>query len=107
MLLDLVLSSPAMQALADYIHSKASQGYQNYACATTCSLLYPAISHIGCTNTELYTDSQGLLFGVYSDTGNHTCEGYPGSWGHEEQVSKASLPSVISLKHCSSLGQCQ
>lgn len=25
----------------------------------------------------------GLKFGVYSDTGNATCEGYPGSWGHE------------------------
>jgi len=24
-----------------------------------------------------------MKFGVYSDTGNTTCEGYPGSWGHE------------------------
>ncbi|KAL6751317.1 glycoside hydrolase superfamily [Haematococcus lacustris] len=31
-----------------------------------------------------YVHSKGLLFGVYSDTGNHTCEGYPGSWGYEE-----------------------
>ncbi|GFH13806.1 melibiase [Haematococcus lacustris] len=29
-----------------------------------------------------YVHSKGLLFGV--DTGNHTCEGYPGSWGYEE-----------------------
>lgn len=26
----------------------------------------------------------GLKFGVYSDSGNKTCEGYPGSFGHEE-----------------------
>jgi len=25
-----------------------------------------------------------MKFGVYSDTGNTTCEGYPGSWGHEQ-----------------------
>jgi alpha-galactosidase len=25
----------------------------------------------------------GLKFGVYSDSGNKTCEGYPGSFGHE------------------------
>ena len=31
-----------------------------------------------------YIHSLGLKFGVYSDTGNHTCEGYPGSWGHEK-----------------------
>ncbi|KAG2482926.1 hypothetical protein HYH03_018204 [Edaphochlamys debaryana] len=31
-----------------------------------------------------YIHSKGLKFGVYSDTGNHTCEGYPGSWGHEK-----------------------
>lgn len=30
-----------------------------------------------------YIHSKGLKFGVYSDTGNHTCEGYPGSWGYE------------------------
>ncbi|GAX82413.1 hypothetical protein CEUSTIGMA_g9841.t1 [Chlamydomonas eustigma] len=32
-----------------------------------------------------YVHSKGLKFGVYSDTGNHTCEGYPGSWGYEKQ----------------------
>ncbi|PNH00886.1 Alpha-galactosidase [Tetrabaena socialis] len=31
-----------------------------------------------------YIHGLGLRFGVYSDTGNHTCEGYPGSWGHEK-----------------------
>ncbi len=31
-----------------------------------------------------YVHSKGLKFGVYSDTGNHTCEGYPGSWGFEK-----------------------
>jgi hypothetical protein len=33
-----------------------------------------------------YVHSKGLLFGLYSDTGAKTCEGYPGSWGHERQV---------------------
>ncbi|KAF5828409.1 glycoside hydrolase superfamily [Dunaliella salina] len=32
-----------------------------------------------------YVHSKGLLFGLYSDTGEKTCEGYPGSWGHEQQ----------------------
>ncbi|KAK3255501.1 hypothetical protein CYMTET_35318 [Cymbomonas tetramitiformis] len=32
-----------------------------------------------------YLHARGLKFGVYSDTGNTTCEGYPGSWGHEKQ----------------------
>ncbi|KAG1676530.1 hypothetical protein FOA52_000073 [Chlamydomonas sp. UWO 241] len=31
-----------------------------------------------------YIHSKGLLFGIYSAAGNTTCEGYPGSWGHEE-----------------------
>ncbi|MEW5299930.1 MAG: hypothetical protein WDW36_002899 [Sanguina aurantia] len=30
-----------------------------------------------------YIHSKGLKFGVYSDTGKHTCEGYPGSMGFE------------------------
>ena len=30
-----------------------------------------------------YIHSLGLKFGIYSDTGNTTCEGYPGSYGHE------------------------
>ena len=30
-----------------------------------------------------YIHSLGLKFGLYSDTGNKTCEGYPGSFGHE------------------------
>ena len=34
-----------------------------------------------------YIHSKGLKFGVYSDTGNHTCEGYPGSMGYEKLVS--------------------
>lgn len=34
-----------------------------------------------------YVHSRGLLFGIYSDTGNKTCEGYPGSWGFEQLVS--------------------
>ncbi len=34
-----------------------------------------------------YIHSKGLLFGVYSDAGNSTCEGYPGSWGYERLVS--------------------
>lgn len=31
-----------------------------------------------------YIHSRGLKFGLYSDTGNHTCEGYPGSWGYDK-----------------------
>lgn len=34
-----------------------------------------------------YIHSKGLKFGVYSDTGKHTCEGYPGSMGFEITVS--------------------
>jgi hypothetical protein len=33
-----------------------------------------------------YIHSKGLKFGVYSDAGNNTCEGYPGSWGYEKLV---------------------
>ena len=32
-----------------------------------------------------YVHSKGLLFGVYSDAGRQTCEGRPGSRGHEFQ----------------------
>lgn len=32
-----------------------------------------------------YVHSRGLKFGIYSDAGTHTCEGRPGSKGHEEQ----------------------
>ena len=30
-----------------------------------------------------YIHSKGLKFGLYSDAGTQTCEGLPGSWGHE------------------------
>jgi alpha-galactosidase len=33
-----------------------------------------------------YIHSLGLKFGIYSDTGKKTCEGYPGSWGYEKEV---------------------
>ena len=32
-----------------------------------------------------YIHSKGLKFGIYSDVGNHTCGGRPGSRGHEYQ----------------------
>lgn len=32
-----------------------------------------------------YVHSRGLKLGLYSDAGNKTCEGYPGSWGHAVQ----------------------
>ncbi len=32
-----------------------------------------------------YLHSKGLKFGLYSDAGNKTCAGYPGSLGHEYQ----------------------
>ena len=30
-----------------------------------------------------YIHSKGLLFGIYSSSGERTCENYPGSWQHE------------------------
>jgi alpha-galactosidase len=32
-----------------------------------------------------YIHSRGLKFGIYSDAGDKTCGGRPGSWGHEYQ----------------------
>jgi alpha-galactosidase len=32
-----------------------------------------------------YVHAQGLKFGIYTDAGTQTCEGRPGSLGHEEQ----------------------
>ncbi|MES1202475.1 MAG: glycoside hydrolase family 27 protein, partial [Pseudomonadota bacterium] len=32
-----------------------------------------------------YIHSKGLKFGIYSDAGEKTCGGRPGSWGHEYQ----------------------
>ncbi|MGH8297705.1 MAG: glycoside hydrolase family 27 protein [Steroidobacteraceae bacterium] len=32
-----------------------------------------------------YVHSKGLKFGIYSDVGDHTCQGRPGSRGHEYQ----------------------
>jgi len=32
-----------------------------------------------------YIHSKGLKFGIYEDYGNHTCEGYPGSYGYLER----------------------
>jgi len=31
-----------------------------------------------------YLHSRGLLFGLYSDAGSKTCEGFPGSMGYEQ-----------------------
>lgn len=38
-----------------------------------------------------YIHSKGLKFGVYSDAGNTTCEGYPGSWAYEKVVSTGTV----------------
>jgi len=35
-----------------------------------------------------YVHSKGLKLGIYSDAGTKTCQGYPGSWDHEEQDAK-------------------
>jgi alpha-galactosidase len=35
-----------------------------------------------------YIHAKGLKFGIYSDAGNTTCAGYPGSRGHEYQDAK-------------------
>lgn len=32
-----------------------------------------------------YVHSKGLKFGIYTDAGRRTCQGRPGSYGHEEQ----------------------
>ena len=32
-----------------------------------------------------YVHSKGLLFGIYTDAGTNTCQGRPGTLGHEEQ----------------------
>lgn len=31
-----------------------------------------------------YVHQKGLYLGIYTDAGNRTCAGYPGSWGHEQ-----------------------
>lgn len=46
-----------------------------------------------------YIHSKGLKFGVYSDTGNHTCEGYPGSWGYEKLVGTAWACGACRWQH--------
>jgi alpha-galactosidase len=35
-----------------------------------------------------YVHGQGLKFGIYTDAGRQTCEGRPGSYGHEAQDAK-------------------
>lgn len=35
-----------------------------------------------------YIHSLGLKLGIYSDAGNYTCQGQPGSWGYEEMDAK-------------------
>ena len=35
-----------------------------------------------------YVHSKGLLFGVYTDRGEHTCVGRPGSQGYEKLDAK-------------------
>jgi alpha-galactosidase len=35
-----------------------------------------------------YIHGKGFKFGLYTSVGGYTCEGYPGSFGHEEQDSK-------------------
>ena len=35
-----------------------------------------------------YVRSKGFHFGIYEDSGNETCGGYPGTLGHEEQDAK-------------------
>ena len=36
-----------------------------------------------------YVHSKGLLFGIYTDAGTKTCQGRPGSLGHEQQDARA------------------
>lgn len=42
--------------------------------------LYPS----GMPSLVKYFKSKGFRFGIYSNAGNVTCAGYPGSYGHEE-----------------------
>jgi len=36
-----------------------------------------------------YVHSKGLKLGIYSSPGPRTCEGYPASYGHEDQDAKS------------------
>ena len=36
-----------------------------------------------------YVHSKGLLFGIYTDAGTRTCQGRPGSLGHEQQDARS------------------
>lgn len=36
-----------------------------------------------------YLASRGLLLGIYSDSGSFTCQGFPGSRGHEAEDARS------------------
>src|ERR1035437_10296957 len=57
---------------------------------STTGLLYPDAKRFpsGIKALADYVHSKGLKFGIYSDAGDKTCGGMPGSYGHEEKDAK-------------------
>lgn len=45
-----------------------------------------------------FVHSKGLLFGIYTDRGEHTCVGRPGSQGYEE-LDASTYAEWVSLSH--------
>ena len=41
-----------------------------------------------------YVHSQGLKLGIYTDAGTATCAGYPGMYGHEQQMPTRTPPGA-------------
>jgi alpha-galactosidase len=48
----------------------------------------------------------GLKLGIYSDAGSKTCEGYPGSLGHEKEDAKLWASWEIDCKDVPRLASC-
>jgi alpha-galactosidase len=48
----------------------------------------------------------GLKLGIYSDAGSKTCEGYPGSLGHEKEDAKLWASWEIDCNDVSRLASC-
>ena len=48
----------------------------------------PAAADLCMCLTSQYVHSKTLLYGVYTDRGEHTCVGRPGSQGYEELDAK-------------------
>jgi alpha-galactosidase len=85
-----------LKPLADYIHSKGLKFGVYSGIARVCgqtSLKQHEIKSHWMKEMVIFTNVLPLFVHTYSgsDTGNRTCEGYPGSWGHEKLVSASRL----------------